>query len=113
MVFVSVSLSGCERGPAAADQHALGATVWETYCGDCHSRGGIGPPVSQVGLAAYRSPQGVVDYTRLAMPYGLGGTLTDPEYHAVVAYLLHENGLLPLDVAVGPGSSNAFEPDVR
>ena len=55
----------------------------------------------------------MVDYTRLAMPYGLGGTLTDPEYHAVVAYLLHENGLLPLDTAVGPGGSNAFEPRAR
>jgi hypothetical protein len=36
------------------------------------------------------------------MPYGMGGALTDDEYRAVVAHMLHEHGLLPDTVEVGP-----------
>jgi len=39
----------------------------------------------------------------------MGGTLTDDEYHAVVAFLLHEHGLIPVDMAVGPASVDTFQ----
>jgi hypothetical protein len=40
------------------------------------------------------------------MPYGMGGALTDDEYRAVVAFLLHEHGLLPENMAVGTTSAD-------
>ena len=75
--------------------------MWEAHCHACHAQGGIGARLTRAGLASYRSPDRLVDYVRLAMPYGMGGVLTDGEYRAVVAYMLHEHGLLPDTVAVG------------
>lgn len=111
LVTVAASLGGCGRAPTPADQHAVGATVWELHCLACHTQdGGIGARLTQAGLASYGSAGRLVDYTRLAMPYGLGGTLTDDQYRAVVAYLLHEHGLLPDSVAVGSENGAPFSP---
>ena len=101
LVAVSGATSGCERGLSPEEQNALGAEIWGARCQFCHTEGGLGTRITPAGLASYGSPAGVVDYTRLAMPYGMGGTLTDDEYHAVVAFLLHEHGLLPENLAVG------------
>jgi cytochrome c len=109
LVTVSAAPAGCERGLSPGEQNAKGAAVWEAKCQFCHTEGGLGPRVTPAVLASYGSPAGVVEYTRLAMPYGMGGTLTDDEYHAVVAYLLHEHGLLPVDMAVGPASADTFQ----
>ncbi len=87
----------------------MGAAIWEAQCQFCHTEGGLGPRLTPPGLASYGSVGKLVDYTRGAMPYGLGGTLTDDEYRAVVAYLLHEHGFLPEDVAVGPASVDTFQ----
>ena len=100
LVAVSVALAGCERGLSPAEQNTLGAEVWEVRCGFCHTEGGLGPRVTPPMLASYRSVGNLVDYTRRTMPYGLGGTLPDDEYRAVVAFLLHEQGLLPDTMAV-------------
>ncbi len=78
----------------------MGASIWETYCLECHSPGGIGPRIRASALTAYQTPAGLVSYTRLTMPYGMGGVLSDEEYFAVVAYLLHEFELLSEDVAL-------------
>ena len=104
LVMVSAALAGCEQGPSPDEQNALGAAVWEAHCQACHTEGGLGTRITPPGLAEYGSPGGLVDYTRLAMPYGLGGMLTDDEYRAVVAFLLHEHGLLPENMAVGTAS---------
>ena len=100
LVVVSGAASGCERGPSPEEQNALGAEVWGARCQFCHTEGGLGTRITPAGLAAYGSAASLVDYTKLAMPYGMGGTLTDDEYHAVVAFLLHEHGLLPKNVAI-------------
>ncbi len=105
-VTVSATLAGCERGLSPGEQNALGAAVWEAQCQACHTEGGIGTRLTPPALAEYGSPGGLVDYTRLAMPYGMGGALTDDEYRAVVAFLLHEHGLLPENMAVGTASAD-------
>ncbi len=82
LVAVSGATSGCERGLSppglsAEEQNAQGAEIWGAKCRMCHTEGGIGTRITPLGLAAYGSPGGLVDYTRLAMPYAMGGTLTD------------------------------------
>ncbi len=109
LVTLSAALAGCGREPSPHEQNAQGVAVWETYCQACHTQGAIGTRLTLSGLASYGSPARLVDYTRLAMPYGMGGALTDDEYRAVVAYLLHEHGLLPANMAVGPASADTFQ----
>ncbi len=111
LVALSIGLAGCERGLSPAEQNALGAEVWGARCAFCHTEGGLGTRITPPGLASYGSLGNLVDYVRLAMPYGMGGTLTDEEYHAVVAFLLHEHGLLPENMAVGPASADTFRLD--
>ena len=106
LVTVSAASAGCERTLSPGEQNALGAAVWEAQCQACHSEGGIGPRITRPVLASRRSPGLLVDYTRLTMPYGMGGSLTDDEYRAVVAFLLHEHGLLPENMAVGTASAD-------
>ena len=108
LVTVSFALAGCERALSPGEQNALGATVWEAQCRACHNEGGIGTRLTGPVLASRRSPGLLVDYTRLTMPYGMGGTLTDDEYRAVVAFLLHEHGLLPENMAVGNASADTL-----
>ena len=108
LVMVFASLTGCGRESSPGEQDALGAAVWQAQCHACHTRGGIGARLSRAGLASYGSAERLVDYVRLAMPYGLGGALTDDEYLAVVAYMLHEYGLLPDTVAVGHTAADSF-----
>ncbi len=109
LVAVSAAVTGCERGPSPDEQNTLGASVWEAKCQFCHTEGGLGTRITPSGLAVYGSPGGLVDYTRLAMPYGMGGSLTDDEYRAVAAYLLHEHGLIPDDMAVGTARADTFQ----
>jgi cytochrome c5 len=111
VVTVSAALTGCERGPSPDEQNTLGASVWETKCQFCHTEGGLGTRITPASLASRGSVGNLVDYVRLAMPYGLGGTLPDEEYRAVVAFLLHEHGLLPENMAVGPASADTFRLD--
>ena len=108
LVTVSAALAGCERGLSPGEQNTLGASVWEAKCRFCHTEGGLGTRITPAGLASYRSVENLVDYIRLAMPYGMGGTLTDDEYRAVVAFLLHEHGLLPANMAVEAASADTF-----
>jgi len=113
LVAVSAALTGCERGPSPDEQNTLGASVWEAKCQFCHTEGGLGTRITPASLASRGSVGNLVDYVRLAMPYGLGGTLPDEEYRAVVAFLLHEHGLLPENLAVGPASADTFRLELR
>ena len=108
LLTVSAASAGCERGLSPGEQNALGAAVWAAQCQACHTEGGIGPRLTGPVLASRRSPGLLVDYTRLTMPYGMGGALTDDEYRAVVAFLLHEHDLLPENMAVGNASADTL-----
>ena len=53
------------------------------------------------------------DYTRRAMPQTTPGTLSDDEVYAVVAYVLHLNGLVPADAVLDAASLAAIEMPAR
>lgn len=90
-----LALGACAGGARdPAEQIVAGAEVYRARCVRCHEReGGIGPALSPQVLFAYGTPQRLVDYVTLAMPYDSAGTLHEEEYWDVVAYLLDGAGL--------------------
>ena len=90
------------QAPFTNAQAALGATVYEAACADCHSpdlQGSSEAPAlagpSFRGVWARRPAAQLLEYLRLAMPPSGPGSLTDAEYAEVTAYLLEQNGAAP------------------
>ena len=107
--------SGLLPGPIVAQdadrQLAQGQAIYARRCAMCHGEGGegkIGP--SLIGAKHHLSGYGTADvlfnYTRQVMPADRPGRMLEVEYWAVLAYILHENGLLPpatiLEAATAP-----------
>jgi mono/diheme cytochrome c family protein len=81
-------------------QVVQGQAIYARRCARCHGAGGegkMGP--SLVGakhhLSGYGTADVLFDYTRQVMPADRPGRMLEVEYWAVLAYILHENGLLP------------------
>jgi mono/diheme cytochrome c family protein len=96
----------------AASQIEVGAGHYREQCALCHGadgRGGVGFQTPIIGpgnlLAKFGNAQGLFEYNQLLMPFDEPGKMTDDQKWAVVAYLMHRNGWLPADVALG--SANA------
>lgn len=103
--------------PAGSGTVARGATIYAAKCAGCHGdKGQGGLPASGEVLVGTKpwftkgNPriQGsrtignywpyattVFDYVRRAMPFDKPGSLTDDEVFSVVAWLLHQNGIIP------------------
>lgn len=107
--------SGLLPGPIVAQdadrQLAQGQAIYARRCARCHGEGGegkMGP--SLIGAKHHLSGYGTADvlfnYTRQVMPADRPGRMLEVEYWAVLAYILHENGLLPpatiLEAATAP-----------
>ena len=62
------------------------------------------PPVSGVpqALGAFRSPEELFAFVQGTQPPQRPGALSESEYWALTAFLLHENGRLPTGGRVGP-----------
>ena len=91
MLALGACLGGA-RDPA--EQIAAGGVVYRARCVRCHEQeGGIGTALHPEVLFAYGTPQRLVDYVKLAMPYDSVGVLEEGEYWDVVAYLLDAAGL--------------------
>jgi len=98
---------------------AHGLEVYTTNCVFCHGEGGQGgikdrlagglgtlataKPIKTVG-SYWPYATTLYDYIRRAMPYQAPGSLSDDDYYALSAYLLHINGLLPADGALDQDS---------
>jgi len=87
-----------------------GAAIFGRSCVGCHGEGGQGGPMDRLvggaGSLATAHPIRTVgsywpyattlyDYIRRAMPYDAPQSLSPNEVYAVVAYLLHLNGIVP------------------
>jgi mono/diheme cytochrome c family protein len=91
-------------GPVAAQdaerQVAQGQAIYARRCARCHGANGegkMGPSLigEQHHLSGYGTADVLFDYTRQVMPADRPGRMQEVEYWAVLAYILHENGLLP------------------
>lgn len=102
---VAVGLgSGLWSGPIVAQdadrQVAQGQAIYARRCARCHGTGGegkMGPSLigAKHHLSGYGTADVLFDYTRQVMPADRPGRMLEVEYWAVLAYILHENGLLP------------------
>ena len=113
-----------------------GATVYANKCAACHGPSGTeGPQVPLVGGQGSLTTNKPVktigsywpyattlyDYIHRAMPFTAPQSLTPDEVYALVAWLLHENGIIPSDAAmdattlpaVGMPNRDGFVPDPR
>jgi cytochrome c len=95
--------------PPGRGTSALGASVFEQKCQNCHGEKGAGQPNDRLvggrGTLASKTPvrtigsywpyaTTVFDYVRRAMPYTQSHSLSDDEVYAVTAYLLYLNGII-------------------
>lgn len=94
---------------------AQGAALYASTCASCHGadgEGGIGPrlvggfgtldtahPVKTLG-SYWPYATTVFDYIRRAMPFTHPQSLTNDQVYALVAYLLHRNGIVPADAVM-------------
>jgi S-disulfanyl-L-cysteine oxidoreductase SoxD len=95
---------------STSPQLARGKTIYAARCAHCHGpkgEGGKGPRLvgSEHNLTGYETAEGLYAYTRQVMPADRPGRLLEPEYWAVLAYILSENGLLPSGIALGRGNA--------
>jgi cytochrome c len=102
--------------PSGSGTAKLGETVYLAKCLACHGEKGAGKPNDQLvggqgtlgpGQVPVRTVGSVwpyattvFDYVRRAMPLNESKSLTDDETYAVVAYILHLNGLIGPDDAI-------------
>ena len=91
-------------------QAEIGLGVYEGHCAACHGtslQGAGGVPAVRGGAFSRqwrgRSVAELFGYLRTAMPPGGTGSLSDPQYLALVAYLLRENGY--------PAGEQPLDPD--
>lgn len=98
--------------PAGKGTIAQGKKIYQTTCVACHGaklEGGIGPalaggkgslatdkPLKTVG-SYWPYASTVFDYIRRAMPFQAPQSLSNDEVYSLVAYILHENDILPAD----------------
>jgi alcohol dehydrogenase (cytochrome c) len=97
-----VAVAQQDTGPFTAAQAAQGHTDYSANCASCHhenlSGGGEAPSLAGGNFLkswGSRSTRELYDYLHAAMPLGKGGSLSDPTYADIVAFLLEANGATP------------------
>jgi mono/diheme cytochrome c family protein len=93
-------------GQSANKQLARGKAVYAARCAECHGLQGEGKKGPKLmgpehNLSGYATAEGLYTYTRQVMPANRPGRLLEPDYWAVLAYILNENGLLPAGTILG------------
>ena len=113
--------------PAGRGTVAEGEVVFRTYCVACHGATGTeGPNDRLVGAEPWEEWPGsatvgvywpyattLYDYIVRAMPQLTPGILTPDQTYAVIAYILHRNGIVPADAVMGPTTLPAVRMPAR
>ncbi|HEX4985363.1 MAG TPA: cytochrome c [Burkholderiales bacterium] len=105
--------------PQGHGNAARGERIYAGKCAACHGDRGRGKPMDRLvgDHASLAGPAPVktvgsywpfattlFDYVRRAMPFNAPRTLSDDEVYAVVAYVLHLNGILGADATLDAAS---------
>lgn len=117
VALVALALGGCggatpapdTAAAAGGDQVATGAKLYAEQCASCHGDSGQGAggpalvgasalPLDPPAGAKFRKAQfhtgaDVFAFVKEAMPPGKGGSLTDDQYAAILAFDLKANGV--------------------
>jgi len=97
------------RGPFTEQQAAAGLAAYQTHCSTCHQPdlSGLNEARPLVGSDFFqqwsrRTAQDLITYTKLTMPLppGVPGSLGDPTYVDLIAFLLRANGAEPGEEAL-------------
>jgi cytochrome c len=111
---IDVSADGTGLPPGRGSV-AAGQAIYAAQCAACHGAKGEGKPADalvggQGSLASDRPLKTigsfwpyattVYDFIRRAMPYNAPQSLAPDEVYAVTAYLLHLNGIVPVDTVL-------------
>ena len=96
----SIPVDPAPAGPAiSAAEAGDGKAVYDKACAACHGSelqgGGESPPLKGAAFLANWKGKTVTDlyaFVQRNMPPGAGGSLSDADYRAVVAYILQANG---------------------
>ena len=98
-LWASSAVAQQDTGPFTAAQAAQGHTDYSSACASCHqenlSGGGEAPSLAGGNFIkswGNHSTRELYDYLHSAMPLGKGGSLSDPTYQNIVAFLLQANG---------------------
>jgi alcohol dehydrogenase (cytochrome c) len=117
VVTVLSAPSVAQRSGFTAAQAAAGQAAYEKHCSLCHGPALYGttmgkPLTGNAFMTAWggRTAQELFTHTRREMPPGGGGTLSDDEYLAVVAYVLEANGHTAGSTALRADSSLPVRP---
>lgn len=135
LAAIDIDVDPAGRGlPAGAGTAADGAAVFAARCASCHGARGEGrspvpPLVGRTPDAGYdfaredRAPRTignywpyattVFDYVRRAMPLDAPGSLSAAETYAVVAWLLHANGIIADDAVMNAATLPAVRMPAR
>src|SRR5262245_9205595 len=96
------STSAAAQGGVAftREQADQGSALYSRHCASCHgaqlTSGSASPLTGPPFRARWGQPTRTVDdlfyVMRTSMPFGAGGTLSNDEYLAILAYMLERNG---------------------
>src|ERR1700748_2225658 len=85
--------------PFTAAQSAAGRTTYQERCSSCHMQNlqgnGDAPPLAGAGFASTwgdRQVRDLVGFIQATMPPGAGGSLGEPAYLNLAAFILESNG---------------------
>ena len=120
-IDVSPSGEGLPPGSGSVQQ---GAQVYAVKCSSCHGPTGVEGPMDRLvggkGTLATQQPIKTVgsywpyattlyDYIHRAMPFSAPQSLASDEIYAVVAWVLHQNGIIPEDAVLDARSLPAIQ----
>lgn len=112
IVLLTSATAMAQDSAFTQEQVTQGHKDYYTYCGECHgdtlAGNGEVPPLTGDSFVADWSGKSVHQFYAFvssAMPQGLAGDLTEPQYSDIIAYILAANGAKPGTASFDKNSS--------